>query len=117
MKNNVVYLILSLIILSSTLSCNNDDDSESIHELVGTWQRVEFSDTFEEKFTFNSDNTGIHFFHDGSFTNTQTINWSTQENELYTTGENNIQINFTYIINSEGQLVLDSDSELTYNRI
>lgn len=112
-------LLLTILIGLTILSCSNDDDTTQIseNELLGTWLRIDSNDTFEESYTFNSNQTGNNYFRDGSFTNSSDFNWTTDNNILTTTtDDNSFDIEVPYQINSNGQLVLANDVDLTYNK-
>ena len=113
-------LIIGILIGIMILSCSNDDDETQVaeNELIGIWLRIDSNDTFEERYTFNSNQTGNNYFLDGSFTNSSDFNWTTENNILTTTtDDDSFDITVPYQINSDGQLVLANDSDLTYNKI
>lgn len=111
-----VYLLGFIVLMLLTPSCSNDDDNSTVHELVGTWRRTDFSEDLEERYTFHNDKTGKYFFKEGSDTTTILFNWQAQENVLTFTHSNN-ELVVNYEINSLGQLVFSGSDELTYNKI
>ena len=109
-------ILIGLMIFSSCSS--NDDAPTAENELIGIWLRIDSNDTFEERYTFNPNQTGNNYFLEGSFTNSSDFNWTTENNILNTTtDDDSFDITVPYQINSDGQLVLANDAELTYNKI
>jgi len=118
-------LILGILIGLTLFSCSNDDDNDdfqvSEHELVGTWLYITSNDNLESRLTFNSDQTGDHYYRDGTFENSDDITWTTENNVLtlaFISGNTNSE-SYDYDINSDGQLIfyLNNDAELTYNKV
>lgn len=118
-KLNLLTGILIGLIL---FNCSKNDDNETPlpaeNELVGIWLRIDSNDTFDERFTFNSNQTGNLFFRDGTFNNSTDFTWSTQNNIVtFVATEPFNPPSAPYEINSNGQLVLANDPELTYNKV
>ena len=118
-KLKPTVLLLTII---SILSCNKGDhDIKQEHELVGVWQRSDFSEYFEYKLHFNSDKTGMRtstkYYDDGkAISNAVSVNWSTIDNQL-TLLIADEKYNILYSFNSEGQLILNSLTELPFNKL
>ena len=112
-------LLFALLIGLTITSCSNNDDSDNTENpLIGVWLRIDSNETFEDRYTFNSNQTGNNYFHDGSFTNSSDFNWITENNILSTTtDDDSFDITVPYQINSNGQLFLANDSDLTYDKI
>ena len=116
-------LLFGILIGLTILSCSSDDDNtqNAENELVGIWVRIDSNETFEERYTFNSDETGNVYFLDGSFSNSTDFNWTTENNILTLSNDepepNPGSFMTTFSFNSNGQLVLFNDSDLTYNKI
>lgn len=118
-------LILGILIGFTLISCSNDDEPQvSENELVGIWLRIDSYEGFEERFTFNSNQTGNIYFRDGAITDSNVLEnsddmiWATQNNILTVTANDGTgDFSASYVINSSGQLVLANDLELTYNKI
>ncbi|OAB78573.1 hypothetical protein [Cochleicola gelatinilyticus] len=117
----VLKSVLIFIVAFSVLSCSDDDNEVTQNlDLVGEWQRSDFSDEFEYKITFNADNTGVIIERigplDGSGPLTSSaleFNWRTKENTLTLNfGEEMETSNFS--INSEGQLFLSELSDFYF---
>ena len=55
-------LVIGILIGIMILSCSNDDDETQVaeNELIGIWLRIDSNDTFEERYTFNSNQTLPH---------------------------------------------------------
>ena len=119
MKNNKFLLILLFLTLS--ISCDNDDEVDYSNQLIGEWLRSDFSDDFEFKLIFQSDNSGFRIYREGNMQTEITssltqFNWSVKENRL-TFDEFGEQITTKYSINSEGELVLQDYSDLHFIRV
>lgn len=119
MKNNKFLLILLFLTLS--ISCDNDDEVDYSNQLIGEWLRSDFSDDFEFKLIFQSDNSGFRIYREGNMQTEITssltqFNWSVKENSL-TFDEFGEQITTKYSINSEGELVLQDYSDLPFIRV
>ena len=114
-----IKLFLGILFSIVFLACSNDNDSKD-HEnsLIGVWRRIDFSDSLEHRLTFNSNQTGSEYFHEGSFTNTSDFTWNANNNILnITITDTSENYSFNYVINSNGQLVLENEPELTYDKI
>ena len=115
-------MIFYFILIATILSCNSDDDENNqTNGLVGVWQRSDVSDIFENKFIFNSDNSGYRTWFEGNsptsaISNAETFNWSTNDNQL-TLIILNEKINTPFSFNSEGQLILSTFSDIPFNKL
>lgn len=119
MKKNKFLIIL--LILSFVISCESDDEIDSSSQLVGEWMRSDFSENFEFKLIFESDNTGLRIHKEGTM-ETEIISslvqfkWNVEENTL-TFDESGVKTTTKYSINTEGNLMLYSYSDLPFMRI
>lgn len=62
MKKNLLFVFMSLLLLTALLSCSSSDDGEgkvsfSSSQIVGTWQTAGQGDTY---YVFKSDGTGLY---------------------------------------------------------
>jgi hypothetical protein len=119
MKN--IKLLLIFLIITSTFSCKSDDEMNLSDNLVGEWLRNDFSDDFEFKLIFQSDNSGLRIYREGNMETEITssaiqFNWSTDKNTL-TFSESDEIITTKYSFNSDGQLILTDYSDLPFIRI
>ncbi len=110
-----------ILAVTSILSCSKDDTTiEPTATIIGEWQRSDVNEAFENKLTFNDDNTGAE------------VNWeSTLEGQIsslrafnWTLNESTININFDgeiitskFYINSDGQLYLNEITNLYFIRL
>ncbi|MEZ4808980.1 MAG: hypothetical protein R2819_01355 [Allomuricauda sp.] len=114
MKTLSLFGVLTLMFIVQ--SCSKDDDAPEVHELVGTWQRVDLVEDLEERYIFHSDKTGTYLFKDQVNTTNIIFNWIAQDNVMDITYAD-VELMMGYEINSLGQLVINGDDDLTYNRI
>jgi len=115
-------LILLFTVLSTLFSCSSDaDDSENTtNALVGVWQRIDSTSSFENKFVFNVDNSGIQIssetnVDETAISNATSLEWISANNQLQLLIHEVIET--PYYFNAEGQLVLSAISEIPYTRI
>ena len=122
MKNlRIPKLIFYILFMTAILSCSKDDEINQTSELVGVWQRSDVSENFENKFVFQSDNSGYRTWFEGNMPETaisalMTLKWSAIDNHL-TIMVGDEEINTTYSINSNGQLILSNLTDLPFNKI
>jgi len=117
MKTN--HFLSILLIISTLLSCNYDEDIDLSNPFIGEWIRSDVNDTFEFKLIFNTDNTGATVIrHTMETTITSSFvpfEWNAKESTLTIIGINEFN-NIDYSFNSEDQLVLASYPGLVFNR-
>ena len=125
MKNLRIYKsVVLFFVLISILSCNKDDDNESIStpDLIGEWQRSDFSDEFEYKLIFNADNTG------SKIESEKDLEAGTEISSLipftWIANDNTLNIDFdgemittNFSINSEGHLLLNDFTDLYFIKV
>lgn len=125
MKNLRIYKsVVLFFVLVSILSCNKDDDNESTlaSDLIGEWQRSDFSNEFEYKLVFNADNTG------SKIESEKDLEAGTEISSLipftWIANDNTLNIDFdgemvttNFSINSEGHLLLSDFTDLYFTKI
>lgn len=125
MKNLKIYKpIILFFVLISILSCNKDDDNESIltNDLIGEWQRSDFSKEFEYKLVFNSDNTGFRIESETDLEEGTQISslipftWIANNNTLNIDFDGEI-VSTNFSINPSGQLLLSDFTDLYFIKI
>ena len=110
MKNLFTFLA-TLFIISTTTSCSKDDIDQNI-DLLGVWERNDFTDNSTYRLVFGSSNTGLKMYANESSSgeissSASSFNWEVIDNKV-TVSEDDASQNI-YIINSDGQLVLNSN--------
>jgi hypothetical protein len=115
---NIFKILLILLIVTTTFSCESDDEMELSHKLVGEWLRSDFSDEQEFKLIFNANNVGIRTFKVGSAETGITssafqFTWSIEGNILIF-NELDTVITTSFSFNSEGELILKEYSDLPF---
>ncbi len=108
-----------LIIISATTSCSKDDIDQK-DNLVGVWERNDFIDNTGYKLVFGSDNTGLKIHVTESSTgeiasSASPFEWELADN-VVTIVTNDISQE-TYRINPEGQLVLSTAENSSFNKV
>ena len=116
----IKYLLI-ILILTSIVSCDKDDEIDHSNLLVGEWLRSDFSNNFEFKLIFQSDNIGFKIYREGTMeteivSSLVQFNWSVDGNNL-TFEEFGEIITTKYSFNSEGELILHDYSDLPFVRI
>ncbi|WP_452225931.1 hypothetical protein [Lacinutrix cladophorae] len=123
MKKNIAFnLIVVLTVLSTLFSCSTDadDNFNETNTLVGVWQRIDSNDSFENKFVFYADNSGIKITSETydnatAISNAISLEWSSANN--YLSLLMNEEISTPYSFNEDGQLILSNISEIPFTRI
>lgn len=118
MKNIKVLLIL--LVVPTTISCDKDEVNFS-NILIGEWQRDDAAEDFDYRLTFNSDFSGIKVVTEGTMETEVTssliqFDWSLK-NETLTIEELDAAFETTFMLNSEGQLLLPEYSNLPFNKV
>ncbi len=114
-KNKFLFILLILTLL---VSCDNEDEVDYSNQFIGEWMRSDFNDHFEFKLIFQSDNTGLRIYKEGTMETEITsslvqFNWSANENSLIIDELGN-KITTKYSINLEGELMLYNYSDLPF---
>ena len=107
--------IILFFIIVSMISCNTD------YELIGVWQRNDFSENFEYKLHLNSNHTGMttsaDYFDDGkALSSAEFVQWTMDNKQLNLIigGE---KITTPYSFNSDGQLILTGLTDIPFNKL
>jgi len=125
MKHSKVFKpIFFLLVLFLVLSCKSDDDTldqTTDLELIGAWQRSDFSEDFEYVIIFNTDNTGFTTQLEGNsgsgqISTARSFDWITIDTILNINYDDEA-ITTNYSINAQGQLLLSDLTDLNFNRI
>ena len=111
LKSVILFLIVTVV-----FSCSNDDN-----DLIGEWQRSDYSSEFEYKLILNSDNTGLRTQREGNLkgpviSNAKAFNWIVNGNILNIDFEGEI-VTANYYINSKGQLHLTEITNLYFIKL
>lgn len=118
-RTKFLKIFLLLTILVTVFSCKEDDKNENqASDLIGEWQRSDFSDEFEYKLTFYAEHTGIKTEREGDI-NGQGIssavmfNWTTNGDILSLDFDGEITTT-PFFINPNGQLYLSDLTEFYF---
>jgi len=124
MKNlKALKVVMAFLFIIGMLSCDKDDkDLNLTNDLIGEWQRSDFSDAFEYTIVFLPDNIGYvtqsNWNPDGTgISSAITIKWRTNNNLLTLIFVNEETVTTNFSINADGQLFLDDYSDLYFNRL
>jgi len=124
MKNlKALNIVIAFLFIIATLSCDKDDKDLIIeNDLIGKWQRSDFSDDFEVTLVFLPDNIGYktqsNWNPDGTgISSAVTIEWRTKGDLLTLIFVDGEIIKTNFFINSNGQLFLKDYSDLYFNRL
>ncbi len=124
MKKLKIYKsVVLLFVLVSILSCNKDDDNESTlaSDLIGEWQRSDFSEEFEYKLIF-ADNTGSKIESEKDLEAGTEISslipfaWIANDDTLTIDFDGEI-ITTNFSINSSGHLLLSNFTDLYFIKL
>ncbi len=118
MKNLYTFFAI-LIIISATTSCSKDDIDQN-NNLLGVWERNDFSDNSGYKLVFGSDNTGLEIYvtesSSGEITSSASpFKWEVIDNMVTVIANDTSQE--IYKINSEGKLVLSTAENSSFNKV
>ena len=109
-------------VLISILSCKDDNnDSKLTTDLVGEWQRSDFSDEFEYKLVFISNNTGYSSQLEGAkggpqISTAKSFNWAISDTKLNIDYDGDI-VTTNFSFNTEGQLLLSDLTDLYFVKL
>lgn len=87
-KIKLLNVIILFFVALAMLSCEKEEeDVELTNILVGEWQRSDFSNTFEYKLIFYSDNSGVRTQREGDLnigviSNAVMFDWNTNGDHL-----------------------------------
>ncbi len=125
MKNLKIYKsIILFFVFISIVSCVKDDDNELTlsTDLIGEWQRSDFSNEFEYKLIFNSDKTGYKIQTEGdieggtAISSLVTFNWNTTDTILTMDFDGEI-VTTNFSINANRELHLIDFTDLYFIKI
>jgi len=124
MKNlKALTVVMAFLCFMVMLSCHKDEvDLNLTNDLIGKWQRSDFSDSFEYTLVFLPDNIGYitqsSWNSNGTgISSAITIKWRTNGDLLTLIFVNEDTVTTNFSINSDGQLFLDDYSDLYFNRL
>jgi hypothetical protein len=120
LKATILFLAITTF-----LSCNNDEknnNTASAKELLGVWQRSDFSAEYDYKLYFNTEGNGYstEFIAqpDGNaISNLRPFSWSTNETILSLDYDDGATDATPFTINAAGQLVASGISNLPFNKL
>tara|TARA_R110000851_G_scaffold298770_1_gene454495 strand:- start:207686 stop:208066 length:381 start_codon:yes stop_codon:yes gene_type:complete len=118
----VTFLFIAMSVL---LSCNNDEknnNTASAKELLGVWQRCDFSAEYDYKLYFNTEGNGYSTEYiaqpDGNaISNLRPFKWSSNTTTLtldYDDGATNAT---PFTINAAGQLLASGLGNVPFNKL
>ena len=120
LKATILFLAITTL-----LSCNNDEknnNTASAKELLGVWQRSDFSEEYDYKLYFNTEGNGYSTEYiaqpDGTaISNLRPFSWSTNETILSLDYDDGATDATPFTINAAGQLVASGISNLPFNKL
>ena len=120
LKATILFLAITTL-----LSCNNDEknsNTDQAKNLIGVWQRSDFSAEYDYKLYFNTEGNGYstEFIAqpDGTaISNLRPFSWSTGETTLTIDYEDGASDTSAFSINAAGQLVASGISNLPFNKL
>lgn len=112
---NKTKKIIPFFIFVSIISCNTNN------ELIGVWQRNDFSEDFEYKLHLKSNNTGMttsaDYYGDGKIlSSAEFVQW-TMDNKQLNLIIGGKKISTSYSFNTDGQLILNGLTEIPFNKL
>lgn len=113
------------IAISTLLSCNNDEKNNSTipeTQLLGVWQRSDFSEEYDYKLYFNTESNGYSTEYiaqpDGTaISDLRPFSWSSSETTLTLDYDDGATDATPFTINAAGQLVASGISNLPFNKL
>ena len=119
----IIKTVLLFLALLPILSCErDDDDSTQSLDLIGEWQRSDFSDEFEYTLTFQTNDTGFRtvierdLAEGTEISSLRTFNWVASETTLTLDYDGEIVIT-PFVLNPNGQLFLSEISEFSFSKV
>ena len=120
LKATILFLAITTL-----LSCNNDEknnNTASAKELLGVWQRSDFSAEYDYKLYFNTEGNGYSTEYiaqpDGNaISNLRPFSWSSSETTLTIDYEDGASDTSAFSINAAGQLLVPGLSNLPFNKL
>ena len=120
LKATILFLAITTL-----LSCNNDEknnNTASAKELLGVWQRSDFSEEYDYKLYFNTEGNGYSTEYiaqpDGTaISNLRPFSWSSSETTLTLDYDDGATDATPFTINAAGQLVASGISNFPFNKL
>ncbi len=118
----ITFLFFAIITL---LSCNNDEknsDTEPAKNLLGVWQRSDFSEMYDYRLHFNTEGNGYSTEYmanpdSTAISNVRPFIWSISENTLTLNYDDGGSETSSFSINTDGQLLLPGLSSFPFNKL
>ncbi len=118
----VTFLFIAMSVL---LSCNNDEKNNNTTpatELLGVWQRSDFSEEYDYKLYFNTEGNGYstEFIAqpDGTaISNLRPFSWSSSETTLTLDYDDGATDATPFTINAAGQLLASGLGNVPFNKL
>jgi hypothetical protein len=113
------------VAIITLLSCNNDEknsNTDQAKNLIGVWQRSDFSEEYDYKLYFNTEGNGYSTEYiaqpDGTaISNLRPFSWSSSETTLTLDYDDGATDATPFTINAAGQLVASGISNLPFNKL
>lgn len=120
LKATVLFLAITTL-----LSCNNDEknnNTASAKELLGVWQRSDFSEEYDYKLYFNTESNGYSTEYiaqpDGTaISNLRPFSWSSNETILSLDYDDGATESTSFSINASGQLLASGLGNVPFNKL
>jgi len=118
----VTFLFIAMSVL---LSCNNDEKNTNTApttELLGVWQRSDFSEEYDYKLYFNTEGNGYSTEYiaqpDGTaISNLRPFSWSSSETTLTLDYDDGATDATPFTINAAGQLLASGLGNVPFNKL
>ncbi len=113
------------IAISTLLSCNNEEKNNNTipeTQLLGVWQRSDFSAEYDYKLYFNTEGNGYSTEYiaqpDGTaISNLRPFSWSSSETTLTLDYEDGATESTSFSINASGQLLASGLGNVPFNKL
>lgn len=120
LKATILFLAITTL-----LSCNNDEknsNTDQAKNLIGVWQRSDFSSEYDYKLYFNTEGNGYSTEYiaqpDGTaISNLRPFSWSTNETILSLDYDDGATDATPFTINAAGQLLASGLGNVPFNKL
>ncbi|WP_410004618.1 lipocalin family protein [Aequorivita nionensis] len=120
LKTTILFLAITTL-----LSCNNDEknsNTDQAKNLIGVWQRSDFSEEYDYKLYFNTEGNGYSTEYiaqpDGTaISNLRPFSWSSSENTLTLDYDDGATDATPFSINAAGQLLASGLGNVPFNKL
>ncbi len=120
LKATILFLSITTL-----LSCNNDEknsNKDQAKNLIGVWQRSDFSEEYDYKLYFNTEGNGYSTEYiaqpDGTaISNLRPFSWSSSETTLTLDYDDGATDATPFTINAAGQLVASGLGNVPFNKL